>query len=51
MQAVEYILDDQSKYEVVSLIFTKCFSFKKGAVVSGQHYFGYCSLSDICAGS
>ena len=45
MQAVEYILDDQminsSKCGVVSSVFTNCRSFKKGAVVSEQHYFGY----------
>ena len=29
---------------VLSLIFTTCFSFKKGAVVSEQHYFGYCQI-------
>ena len=36
---------------VISLIFTNYRSFKIGAVVSGQHCFGYCSLSDMCAGS
>ena len=55
MQAVEYILDDQminfSKCGVVSLVFTNCRSFKKGAVVSEQHYFGYCTPSDTHAGS
>ena len=28
---------------VVSLTFTNYLSFKKGAVVSEQHYFGYCT--------
>ena len=55
MQAVEYILDDQtinsSKCEVVSVTFTNCRSFKKGAVVSEQCYFGYCTPSDTHAGS
>ena len=55
MQAVEYILDDQtinsSKCGVVSLVFTNCRSFKKGAVVSEQHYFGYCTLLDTHVGS
>ena len=55
MQVVKYILDDQtinsSKCGVVSLVFTNCRSFKKGAVVSKQHYFGYCTPSDTHAGS
>ena len=60
VQAIENIilLDDQiinseqvHVHVVVSLIFTNYRSFKIGAVVSGQHYFGYCTLSDICAGS
>ena len=54
MQAVEYIFDDQminsSECGVVSLVFTNCHSFKKGAVVSEQHYFGYCTPSDTHAG-
>ena len=40
-----------NKSEVVSVIFTICCSFKKGAVVSGQRYFGYWTLSDTHAGS
>ena len=52
MQEVEYTLNDQpiilSKCEVVSLIFINCYSSKKGAVVSGQHYVGFCTLSDTC---
>ena len=52
LQAVEYTLDDQTiKREVVSLIFINCCSSKKGAVVSGQHYVGYCTLSDKHVGS
>ena len=55
MQAVEHILDDQTKNSeqlwVVSLIFTNCRSFKKEAVVSRQHYYGYCTQSDTHAGS
>ena len=55
MQAVESILDDQTiNSEQVCgsmLIFTNYHSFKIGAVVSGQHYFGYCTLSDTRAGS
>ena len=55
MQAVECILDDQTIYSsksgIVSLTFTNCHSFKKGAVVSKQHYCGYCTLSDTHAGS
>ena len=54
VQAVEYIFDDQtinsSECGVVLLVFTNCRSFKKGAVVSEQHYFGYCTLSDTHAG-
>ena len=55
MQAIEYILDNQtidsSTCGVVSLVFTNCRSFKKGAVVIEQHYFGYCTLSDARVGS
>lgn len=58
VQAVEYILDDQtiikilSKCVVVSLIFTNYHSLEKEAVVSVQHCnFGHCTLLDICAGS
>ena len=47
MLGVEYILDDQtinsSKCGVVSLVFTIRRSYKKWAVVSEQHYFGYCT--------
>ena len=54
MQAAEYILDDQTlNSEQVSdsfVVFTNCCNFKKGAVVSGQHYFSYCTLSDTHAG-
>ena len=53
VQSVEYILDDQtiipSKCVVVSFIFTNHRSFKKEAVVSGQHYYGYCTQSDTHA--
>ena len=55
MQVVEYTLDDQpiifNKCEEVLLIFTNYRSFKKEAVVSGQHYFGYCTQSDAHVGS
>ena len=34
---------------VVFFIFTNHRSFKKEAVVSGQHYYGYCTLSDLIA--
>ena len=54
MQAVEYILDDQTinseQVWVVSLIFTNCRSFKKEAVVNGQHYYDYCTLPNTHAG-
>ena len=54
MQAVEYTLDDQpiilNKCELVSLIFINCCSSKKRAVVSGQQYVGYCTLSDTHVG-
>ena len=47
VQSVEYILDDQTiNSEQVSFIFTNHRSFKKEAVVSGQHYYGYCTQSD-----
>ena len=55
VQAVEYIFNDQTinseECEIVSLTFTNCHSFKKGAVVSEQRYFGYCTPSDTHAGS
>ena len=35
VRAVEYILDDQTNSEQISLIFTNYCSFKKEAVVSG----------------
>ena len=55
MQAVEYTLDDQpiilNKYELVLLIFISCCSSKEGTVTSGQHYVGYCTLTDTHVGS
>ena len=53
MQAVEYILDDQTinSEQVWGSIITNCHSLKKGSVVNEQHYFGYWTLSDTNAGS